>query len=136
MKDVENSTTADSLKQLPLRSANEQVNKWLSHESKEPAIYENAKTRSSKSKSRSSSHSQFTERLSHQLQLIQSLMETNETDLLACELSNLNKIYTSFSDSYTTLKMIIKAPPHSSSFRIFETNFQKMNCYFFYEKQF
>ena len=126
VKDVENSTAADSLKQLPLRSANEQVNEWLSHQSKEPTISSKAKTRSAKSKSRSSSHLTWTkssystssvvsvshqvqvvnifkECLSRQLQLIQSVMETDDTDFLRSELSNLDKMYTSFTDSYTRL---------------------------------
>ena len=35
----------------------------------------------------------------------------------------------------STLEMIIKDTP-SSGFWIFKTNFQKINCYFCYEKQF
>ena len=37
------------------------------------------------------------------MQLIMSVMETDATDLLRGELSNLNKMYTNFSDFYSRL---------------------------------
>ena len=112
-----NHALADSLKLLPPTNVDTKVNEWLLHQepagSKGSGISRGSKSRKTKSSRSSSSVASvsqqlkilqvFKDRLGKQLQLIESVMKTGDSELIRKESTNLDKMYENFSDSYTRL---------------------------------